>query len=159
MNRITYSNNRITKNKNRMPLHPFIKLGPYKFSLQASVDHHGYSYEQWSLHSLSRCGKHFSVTIIKLLNVISRIPIINLLPIYFCTNSWNVRAVICPEGRLSSLALSSVYSPTVEDASWSTLMVQAHVCPFTAGRGVGTETWDRQCVSSWRPLVWLGHLW
>ena len=68
---------------------------------------------------------------IKLLNVISRIPIIHLLPIYLCTNSsWNVRAAICPEGRLSSLVLWSVYSPTV-DGSWSS--------PFTSGRGVGTE--------------------
>ena len=41
--------------------------------------------------------------------------------------SWNVRAVICPEGRLSSLALSSVYSPTVEDGSWSTPMVPARL--------------------------------
>ena len=43
VNRITYSNNRITKNKSRMPLDLYIKLVPYKFSLQASVDHHGYS--------------------------------------------------------------------------------------------------------------------
>ena len=33
----------ITKNKSRMPLDLYIKLGPYKFSLQAAVDHHGYS--------------------------------------------------------------------------------------------------------------------
>ena len=52
VNRITYSNNRITKNKSRIPLDLYIELSPYKFSLQASVDHHGYSYEQWSLHSL-----------------------------------------------------------------------------------------------------------
>ena len=30
------------------------------------------------------------------------------------------------------------------------------VCPFITGRG---NLWDGQCVSSWRPLVWLGHLW
>ena len=68
--------------------------------------------------------KHFTVTIIKLLNVISWILIIHLLPIYFCANSsWNVRTAICAEGSLSSLALSSVYSPTVEDGSWWTPMV------------------------------------
>ena len=39
-------------------------------------------------------GKHFTATIIKLLNVMSRIPIIHLLPIYFCTSSWNVSAHI-----------------------------------------------------------------
>ena len=32
----------ITENKSRMPLDLYIKLGPYKFSLQAYVDHHGY---------------------------------------------------------------------------------------------------------------------
>ena len=72
-------------------------------------------------------GKHFTVTIIKLLNVISQIPIIHLLPIYFCTSSWNVRAAICLEGHLSLLALSSVYSLTVEDVSWSTPMVPAQL--------------------------------
>ena len=55
VDRITYSYNRITKNKSRMPLDLYIKLGPYKFSLQASVDHHGsILYEQWSLHSLNQ---------------------------------------------------------------------------------------------------------
>ena len=86
-------------------------------------------------------GKHFTVTITKLLNVISRIPIIHLLAIYLCTNSsWNVGATVCPEGRLSSLALSSVYRPIVEDGSWSTPWCRTVVCPFTTGRGVGTET-------------------
>ena len=72
-------------------------------------------------------GKHFTVMIIKLPNVISRILIIHLLPIYFCTSSWYVRAAICLEGRLSLLALSSVYSLTVEDGSWSTPMVPAQL--------------------------------
>ena len=72
-------------------------------------------------------GKHFTVTIIKLPNVISRILIIHLLPIYFCTSSCYVRAAICLEGRLSLLALSSVYSLTVEDGSWSTPMVPAQL--------------------------------
>ena len=72
-------------------------------------------------------GKHFTVTIIKLPNVISRILIIHLLSIYFCTSSCYVRAAICLEGRLSLLALSSVYSLTVEDGSWSTPMVPAQL--------------------------------
>ena len=83
VNRITYSNNRITKNKSRMLLDLCIKLGPYKFSLPASVNHHGYSMNSGHYTaSINCCGKHFTVTIIKLLNVISRIPIIHLLPIY-----------------------------------------------------------------------------
>ena len=60
MNRITYSNNRITKNKSRMPLDLYIKLGPYKFSLQASVDHHGYSMNSGHYTaSINCCGKTF----------------------------------------------------------------------------------------------------
>ena len=93
-------------------------------------------------------GKHFTVTIIKLLNVISRILIIHLLHIYFFTSSWYVRAAICFEGHLSLLALSSVYSLTVEDGSWSTPMVPAGtvVCPFTTGRGIGTKTCEMDYV-------------
>ena len=60
VNRITYSNNRITKNKSRMPLDLYIKLGPYKFSLQASVDHHGYSMNSGHYTaSINCCGKTF----------------------------------------------------------------------------------------------------
>ena len=128
VNRITYSNNRITKNKSPMPLDLYNKLGPYKFSLQASVDHHGYYMNSGHYTaSITCCGKTFTATIIKLLNAMSRIPIIHLLPIYFCTSSWNVRAAICLEGRLSLLALLSVYSLTVEDGSWSTPMVPAQL--------------------------------
>ena len=128
VNRITYSNNRIIKNKSRMPLDLYIKLGPYKFPyklLWTIMD------TLWTVVITQPqsivVGKHFTVTIIKLLNVISRIPIIHLLPIYFCTRSWNVRAAICLEERLSLLALSSVYSLTVEDRSWSTPMVPAQL--------------------------------
>ena len=60
VNRITYSNNRITKNKGRMPLDLYIKLGPYKFSIQASVDHHGYSMNSGHYTaSINYCGKTF----------------------------------------------------------------------------------------------------
>ena len=60
VNRITYSNNRITKNKSRMPLDLYIKLGPYKMSLQASVDHHGYSMNSGHYTaSINCCGKTF----------------------------------------------------------------------------------------------------
>ena len=77
---------------------------------------------------LSLQWKYDHITpLIKLLNVISRIPMIHLLPIYFCTNSRNVRAAICLEGRLSLLALSCVYSLTLEDGSRSTPMVPAQL--------------------------------
>ena len=55
-NRITYSNNRITKNKSCMPLDLYIKLGPYRFSPQASVDHHGYSMINGHYTASINCG-------------------------------------------------------------------------------------------------------
>ena len=128
VNRITYSNNRIIKNESRMLLDLYIKLGPENFPyklLWTIMD------TLWTVVITQPqsivVGKHFTVMIIELLNVISWIPIIHLLPIYFCTNSWNVRAAICLEGLLSLLALSSVYSLTVEDGSWLTPMVPAQL--------------------------------
>ena len=60
VNRFAYSNNRITKNKRRMSLDLYIKLGPYKVSLQASVDHHGYSMNSGHYTaSINCCGKIF----------------------------------------------------------------------------------------------------
>ena len=139
VNRITYSNNRVTKNKSRMPLDIYIKLVSSQL-LWTIMD------TLWTVVITQPqsivVGKHFTVTIIKLLNIILRIPIIHLLPIYFCTNSsWNVGASICLKGHLSLLALSSFYSLTVED--WE--LIDSHgagtvVCPFTTGRGIGTET-------------------
>ena len=118
VNRFTYSNNRITKNKSYMPLDLYIKLGLYEFSLQASVDHHGYFMNSGHYTaSINFFGKTFHCNDNKLLNAIPWILIIHLLPKYFCTNSsWNVRA-----------ALSSVYSLTTEDGSWSTTMVPAQL--------------------------------
>ena len=128
--RITYSSNRIIKNKNRMPLDLYIKLGPYKFSLQASVDHHGYSRNSGHYtDSINCCEKTFHCND----NKITECNITDTYNsptafIYLCTNSsWNVRAAVCPERRLSSLALSSVYSSTVDDGSWSTPMVPAQL--------------------------------
>ena len=108
VNRIAYSNNRIIKNKSRMPLDLYIKLSPHKFSLQASVDHHGYSMDSGHYRaSINCCRKTTECNITDAYNS----PTAN---IHF---EQNVRVAICSEGRLSSLALSSIYSTTVEDES------------------------------------------
>ena len=83
MNRITYSNNGITKNKVACIwiyiLSWVLKKFPTSFCGPSWI-----LYEQCSLHSLNCCGKtFFTVTIINLLNVILRIHIIRLLPKYF----------------------------------------------------------------------------
>ena len=124
VNRITYWNSRITKNKSRMPLDLYIKLGLYKFSLEASVDHRGYSMNSGHYTaSINCCGKTFHFND----NEITEYNITDTYNSSTAYNSpWNVRAAICPEGRLSSLALSSVYSSTMEDGGCSTPMVPAH---------------------------------
>ena len=128
VNRITYSNNRITKNKSRIPLDLYIKLGPYKFSLQASVDHHGYSMNSGHYTaSINCCGKTFHCNDNKITECNITDTYNSSTAYIFCTSSCYVRAAICLEGRLSLLALSSVYSLTVEDGSWSTPMVPAQL--------------------------------
>ena len=113
VNRITYSNNRVTKKKSRIHLDIYILswvLTNFLYKLLWTIMDTLWSGVITQPQSIV-VGKHFTVTIKKLLNVISWIPIIYLLHICFCTNSsWNVRAAICPEGRLSSLALSNVYT-------------------------------------------------
>ena len=54
LNRIIYSNNRITKNKSRMPLDLYIKLGPHKIVPTSFCGPSWILYEQWSLHSLDQ---------------------------------------------------------------------------------------------------------
>ena len=128
VNRITYSNNRITKNKSRMPLDLYIKLGPYKFSLQASVDHHGYSINSGhNTASINCCGKTFHCNDNKITECNITVTYNSSTAYILLYNSWNVRAAICLERRLSLLALSSVYSLTVEGGSWSTPMVPAQL--------------------------------
>ena len=60
VNRVISVNNTIMKSKSIIPLDLNINLGPYKFSLQVTIDHHGNS-----LHcghytaSVNCCGKTF----------------------------------------------------------------------------------------------------
>ena len=130
VNWITYPNNRITKNKSRMPLDLYIKMGPYTLSPQASVDHDGYSVNSGHYTaSINYYGKTFHCNDNEITECNITDTYNSFTAYIFCTNSsWNVRAAICPEGLLSSLALSSVYRPTVEDGSWSTPMVHRHRC-------------------------------
>ena len=111
-----------------MPLDLYIKLDLYKFSPQASVDHHGYSMNSGHYTaSINCCGKTFHCNDNKITECKITDTYNSSTAYIFCTNSWNVRAAICLERRLSLLALSSVYSLTVEDGSWWTPMVPAQL--------------------------------
>ena len=87
VNRFTYIDNKIIKNRSLIPLDLNVLLGLYKFNLRATVDHHGHSinFGQYT-SSVNCCEKPFLVTILELLNAILMINIAHLLHIYYCTN-------------------------------------------------------------------------
>ena len=69
VNRFSYINNKIIKNRSFIPLYKNIMPGPYKFNLWATVDHHGYSMNRGYYTASINCyGKPFIVTILKSLH-------------------------------------------------------------------------------------------
>ena len=67
VNRFRYINNNVTKDRCPMPMDTTIRLGPLKFSLRATIDHHGPSIH--SCHytaSINWCKNHSIATITQL---------------------------------------------------------------------------------------------
>ena len=148
MNRITYSNNRITKNKSRIPLDLYIELGPYKFSLQASVDHHGHSMNSGHYTaSINCCGKTFHCNDNKITEC-------NITDTYNSSTAYILlyKLMVCYGGNMSRRAF--VVAGIVEclqpdRGGWE--LIDSHgagtvVCPFITGRGIGTETCEMDNV-------------
>ena len=62
VNRFRYINNNVTKDRCPIPMDTTIRLGPLKFSLRATIDHHGPSIHSDSGHytaSINCCKKTF----------------------------------------------------------------------------------------------------
>ena len=57
VNRFRYINNNITKDRCPIPMDTTIRLGPLKFSLQATVDHHGLSIDSGHYTASINCCK------------------------------------------------------------------------------------------------------
>ena len=147
VNRITYSNNRITKNKSRMPLDLYIKLGPYKCSLQASVDHHGYSINSGhNTASINCCGKTFHCNDNKITEC-------NITLTFNSSTAYILlyKLMECWGGNMSRRAFvvaGIVKCLQPDRGGWE--LIDSHgagtiVCPFT-GRGIGTETCEMDNV-------------
>ena len=59
VNRFRYINNNITKDRCPIPMDTTVRLGPLKFSLQATIDHHGPSFDSGHyIASISCCKIH-----------------------------------------------------------------------------------------------------
>ena len=137
VNRITYLNSRITKNKSLMPLDLYIKLGPYKLSLQAAVDHHGYSMNSGHYTAaINCCGKTFHCNDNKITEC-------NITDTYNSATAYILlhKLIICPKRTFVVVGIVLCLQP--DRVGWR--LIDSHgastvVCPFTTGRGVGTET-------------------
>ena len=82
VNRFRYINNNITKNRCPIPMDTTVRLGPLKFSLQATIDHHGPSIDSGHYTaSINCCKKHSIATITKLqsLELLIKTPLLHIL--------------------------------------------------------------------------------
>ena len=82
VNRFRYLNNNITKDRCPIPLDTTVRLGPLKFNLQATIDHHGPSIDSGHYTaSINCCKKHSIATITKLrsLELLIKTPLLHIL--------------------------------------------------------------------------------
>ena len=82
VNRFRYINNYITKDRCPIPMDTTVRLGPLKFSLQATIDHHGPSIDSGHFTaSINCCKKHSIATITKLqsLELLIKTPLLHIL--------------------------------------------------------------------------------
>ena len=84
VNRFRYTNNNFTKDRSSIPMDTTVMLGHLKFSLRATIDHHGHTF--WSLYCiyqlLKKKKKHSITTTTKLQSLkllIAKIPLLHML--------------------------------------------------------------------------------
>ena len=103
-------------------------------------------------------GKHFTVTIIKLLNVISQIHIIHLLPFVQTHHGMLGRQHVPKDVCHRWHCRVSIARPWRMGADRLPLCRNSFLSLYNR-RSRHQNLWDGQCVSSWWPLVGLGYLW
>ena len=83
VNRFRYINNNVTKDRCPIPMDTTVRRGPLKFSLRATIDHHGPSiYSGHYTASINCCKKHSIATIIQLRSselLITKTPLLHML--------------------------------------------------------------------------------
>ena len=84
VNRLRYINKNVTKDRCPVPMDTTVRLGPLKFSLQATIDHHGPSIHSGHYTASINCckKKHYITTITQLRSLellITKTPLLNML--------------------------------------------------------------------------------
>ena len=82
VNRFRYINNNVTKDRCPIPVDTTVRLGPLKFNLQATIDHHGPSIHSGHYTaSINCCKKHSIATITQLrsLELLIKTPLLHML--------------------------------------------------------------------------------
>ena len=126
VNRFKYINNNVTKDRWPIPMDTVVRLGPLKFSLRVTIDHHGPSIHSGHYTaSINCCKKEHSIATITQLRslelLIAKTPLLHMLYYmnwYIWVSDSNRRA------RVWSLPWR-----------WHILSI-----PLTTGRGTGVET-------------------
>ena len=132
VNRFRYINNNITKDRCPIPMDTNVRLGPLKFSLQATIDHHRPSIDPGHYTASINCCKkkqHSIATITKLrsLDLLIKTPLLHILS-YKWIDTW----------FLDSNRRVGVWSLPCR---WHILSI-----PLTTGRGTSAETCELDYV-------------
>ena len=137
VNRFRYIINNATKDRCSIPMDTTVRLGPLKFSLRATIDHHGLSIHSGHYTaSINCCKKHSIATITQLRSLellIAKTPLLHML--YYM--NW----------------LTHGFGLEQEGGSLIAPMVLAHpLHPIdNRSRNKRRNLWDGWCVSSWWP--------
>ena len=137
VNRFRYINNNVVKDRCSIPMDTTFRLGPLKFSLRATIDHHGPSIHSGHYNASINCCKTFYCndhTITKFRIIDSKNSSTAYVILYELIDTW----------FLDSNSRVGVWSLPWR---WHILSI-----PLTTGRGTGTETCGVDDVSSWWPL-------
>ena len=135
--RLRYINDNITKDRCPIPIDTTVRLGPLKFSLRATIDHHGPSiYSGHYTAAINCCKKHSIVTITQLrsLELLIKTPLLHML--YYM--SWLTHDLFGLEQEGGSLIAPMVLAHplrTIDNKS----------------RNKRRNLWVGWCVSSWWP--------
>ena len=80
VNRFRYINNDVTKDRCPIPMDTTVRLGPLKFRLRATIDHHGPSIHSGHyIASINCCKKHSIATQLRSLELLIKTPLLHKL--------------------------------------------------------------------------------